>query len=92
MGASESIPNPSPPDENGVVTTKFDVGMTCEGCANAVKRVLTKIEGVQDVNADVDKKTVVVKSDKAVTKEAMLESLMKWGAAANKTVALAKNL
>ena len=23
----------------------FDVGMTCDGCANAVKRILGKVEG-----------------------------------------------
>jgi copper chaperone CopZ len=26
-------------------TTTFDVGMTCEGCANACKRILNKVEG-----------------------------------------------
>ena len=92
MGASESIPNPSPPDADGVVTTKFDVGMTCEGCAGAVKKVLGKLEGVKDVSTNVDKKTVVVKAAKEVTADAMLESLQKWGTAANKSVALAKNL
>ena len=33
-----------------VQTTTFAVGMTCDGCANAVKRILGKIEGVASVD------------------------------------------
>ena len=30
--------------------TKFNVGMTCGGCANAVKRIL-KMDGVTEIDA-----------------------------------------
>eukprot|EP00536_Pseudo-nitzschia_multiseries_P012384 jgi/Psemu1/208494/e_gw1.471.2.1 len=69
--------------------TKFDVGMTCDGCANAVKRVLKKIEGVTEIVTDVDAKSVVVTHDDSVQPQLMLEKLQKWSAASGKSVALA---
>ena len=86
--ATPSGPNPSLPNDSGIITTKFDVGMTCEGCASAVKRVLGKVEGVSEVVTDVDTKVVLVTSTEAATKEIMLEKLNKWGEASGKSVAL----
>jgi copper chaperone len=41
--------------------TQFNVGMTCNGCANAVNKILTKIEGVVfKIDADVPNKKVIV--------------------------------
>eukprot|EP00752_Nemacystus_decipiens_P009243 g8256.t1 len=70
-------------------TTVFNVGMTCEGCASATKRILSKMEGVSAVEADVEAKKVTVSSDGATTKEAMLEALKKWSTASGKSVELA---
>eukprot|EP00567_Pseudictyota_dubia_P018180 CAMPEP_0197439710 /NCGR_PEP_ID=MMETSP1175-20131217/6386_1 /TAXON_ID=1003142 /ORGANISM="Triceratium dubium, Strain CCMP147" /LENGTH=73 /DNA_ID=CAMNT_0042969669 /DNA_START=48 /DNA_END=269 /DNA_ORIENTATION=+ len=70
--------------------TKFDVGMTCEGCANAVKRILGKIDGVSNIDTNVEAKTVVVTADDSVSPQFMLEKLEKWGNAAGKSVALAQ--
>jgi len=39
-------------------TTVFEVGMTCDGCSAAIKRILNKIEGITEVDADVEAKTV----------------------------------
>ncbi|KAL7560698.1 hypothetical protein ACA910_021432 [Epithemia clementina (nom. ined.)] len=72
-----------------MVQTKFNVGMTCEGCSNAVKRILKKIEGVQSVDADLEGKTVTVEADPSVSPESMLEALKKWGSASGKHVELA---
>eukprot|EP00538_Stauroneis_constricta_P005435 CAMPEP_0119559186 /NCGR_PEP_ID=MMETSP1352-20130426/12131_1 /TAXON_ID=265584 /ORGANISM="Stauroneis constricta, Strain CCMP1120" /LENGTH=72 /DNA_ID=CAMNT_0007606813 /DNA_START=105 /DNA_END=323 /DNA_ORIENTATION=+ len=69
--------------------TTFNVGMTCEGCAGAVKRILGKIDGVSDIQTDVQAKTVIVEASDDVTKEFMLEKLLKWGNASGKSVALA---
>jgi len=69
--------------------TRFDVGMTCEGCASAVKRILGKIDGVTDVHTDVASKKVVVQADPSVSQQLMLEKLQKWSAASGKSVALA---
>jgi copper chaperone len=60
--------------------------MTCEGCSNAVKRILGKIEGVQSVETDVAAKLVSVKGTAAP--DVLLTALQKWGTAAGKTVAL----
>ncbi|KAG7358377.1 heavy-metal-associated domain containing protein [Nitzschia inconspicua] len=73
-----------------MVETKFDVGMTCEGCANAVKRILGKIDGVTNVDANVEAKTVIVDADESVSPQLMLEKLQKWSAASGKSVALAQ--
>ncbi len=60
--------------------------MTCQGCANAVNRVLTKIPGVESVAADVPAKLVTVKG--TAEPQVMLEALQKWGTAAGKAVEL----
>eukprot|EP00529_Nitzschia_sp_RCC80_P038294 CAMPEP_0113467472 /NCGR_PEP_ID=MMETSP0014_2-20120614/14831_1 /TAXON_ID=2857 /ORGANISM="Nitzschia sp." /LENGTH=72 /DNA_ID=CAMNT_0000359779 /DNA_START=133 /DNA_END=351 /DNA_ORIENTATION=+ /assembly_acc=CAM_ASM_000159 len=72
-----------------MVETRFDVGMTCEGCANAVKRVLGKIDGVESVECNVEAKTVVVQAPESVDPQLMLEKLEKWSKASGKSVALA---
>lgn len=69
--------------------TRFSVGMTCEGCASAVKRILGKIEGVTDIQTDVEAKSVIVQADESVSPHLMLEKLQAWSAASGKSVALA---
>eukprot|EP00527_Entomoneis_sp_CCMP2396_P006597 CAMPEP_0198142004 /NCGR_PEP_ID=MMETSP1443-20131203/4902_1 /TAXON_ID=186043 /ORGANISM="Entomoneis sp., Strain CCMP2396" /LENGTH=72 /DNA_ID=CAMNT_0043804917 /DNA_START=203 /DNA_END=424 /DNA_ORIENTATION=+ len=72
-----------------MVATRFNVGMTCEGCAGAVKRILGKMDGVHSIDTNVEGKTVVVEADESVTPEMMLEKLKKWGNAGGKFVELA---
>ncbi len=67
-------------------TTTFSVSMTCNGCVNAVKRILGKMEGVTDIKTDVDAKVVEVTG--SADPQTMLQALKKWGDAAGKTVAL----
>lgn len=74
--------HPLPPQSE----TRFTVGMTCEGCSGAVKRILGKIEGVSAVETDVQAKRVVVTGTAAP--EAMLAALKKWGDASGKQVEL----
>ena len=62
--------------------------MTCGGCANAVKRILKKMDGVTEIDADVEKKLVTVDHADAVTPQQMLEALKKWADAAGKSVEL----
>jgi len=69
--------------------TVFNVGMTCDGCANAVKRILIKVDGVSNVETNVETKKVIVTADGNATPEAMLEKLQKWSKASGKSVALA---
>eukprot|EP00904_Undaria_pinnatifida_P007331 jgi/Undpi1/3728/HiC_scaffold_16.g07097.m1 len=72
-------------------TIVFNVGMTCDGCANATKRILGKMEGVSAVEADVEAKKVMVTSNGATTKQAMLDALLKWSSASGKSVELASD-
>lgn len=74
----------APPLQRDVV---FNVSMTCEGCANAVKRVLGKVGGVDAVVTDVPAKKVTVTG--TADSDVMLAALKKWGDAAGKTVELA---
>jgi copper chaperone len=59
--------------------------MTCEGCSNAIKRVLGKLEGISAVETNVAEKLVVVRGSGACEPR-VLEALKKWGTAANKSV------
>ena len=68
--------------------TKFNVGMTCGGCANAVKRILNKMDGVTEVNADVEQKLVTVEHTDGVSAQEMLSALQKWADAAGKSLEL----
>lgn len=41
---------------------EFKVGMTCGGCKTAVTKILQKTPGVSAIDADVDKKQVIVRA------------------------------
>lgn len=73
---------------DATMTTRLRVGMTCGGCAGAVKRILGKVEGVATVETDVEAKSVVVKHTPSASTAAMLEGLHKWADAAGKEVTL----
>ncbi|GAB5036616.1 copper chaperone [Nannochloropsis oceanica] len=71
-------------------TTTFNVGMTCEGCSNAIRRILGKMEGITSIETDLEaKKVVVVHAEDKVKASDILAALEKWGEAAGKDVALA---
>lgn len=53
------------------------VDMTCEGCVNAVKRILGKTEGVESFDVDLALKKVTVRG--SVTPEALVEKVSKMG-------------
>ncbi|KAB0399180.1 hypothetical protein E2I00_000496 [Balaenoptera physalus] len=57
---------------------EFSVDMTCEGCSNAVTRVLNKLGGVQ-FDIDLPNKKVCVDSEHSV--DTLLETLGKTGKA-----------
>lgn len=68
--------------------TLLYVGMTCGGCSGAVKRILNKLSGVEDVDADVDTKKVVVSHDKSIDEDDILRALEAWSKSAGKEVRL----
>eukprot|EP00591_Stephanopyxis_turris_P011117 CAMPEP_0195516676 /NCGR_PEP_ID=MMETSP0794_2-20130614/8277_1 /TAXON_ID=515487 /ORGANISM="Stephanopyxis turris, Strain CCMP 815" /LENGTH=75 /DNA_ID=CAMNT_0040645329 /DNA_START=47 /DNA_END=274 /DNA_ORIENTATION=- len=68
-------------------TVTFEVGMTCGGCANACKRILSKQAGVSEVTANVETKAVVVTGTN-LDAQALLASLQKWANASKKSLKL----
>lgn len=62
--------------------------MVCDGCSNAVKRILGKLPGVTAVETNVETKEVVVKSTGETAPEDMVVALKKWADAGGKVVEL----
>lgn len=58
-------------------TVVLRVGMTCEGCVGAVKRVLGKMEGVESFDVEIKEQKVTVKGN--VTPDAVLQTVSKTG-------------
>ncbi|KAH8549439.1 hypothetical protein BGW37DRAFT_117223 [Umbelopsis sp. PMI_123] len=55
----------------------FNVEMSCSGCSGAVTRALTKLDGVQKVDCDLEQQTVVVQSD--LPRDVILATIKKTG-------------
>ena len=83
-------PSALPPRFVMSTQTTFNVGMTCEGCANACKRILGKVEGVTEIVTDVEAKTCVVTHSEQVDPADMLAKLQVWSKASGKSVELAQ--
>uniref|UniRef100_A0A0E0EJ40 HMA domain-containing protein n=1 Tax=Oryza meridionalis TaxID=40149 RepID=A0A0E0EJ40_9ORYZ len=58
-------------------TVVLRVGMSCEGCVGAVKRVLGKMQGVESFDVDIKEQKVTVKGN--VTPDAVLQTVSKTG-------------
>lgn len=58
---------------------EFGVEMTCEGCSNAIKNVLNKKEGINDIEIDLKGKKVFVTS--ALSSDEILQTIKKSGKA-----------
>ena len=67
---------------------EFKVGMTCGGCSGAVTRILGKIEGVSNIDANIEAKLVKVTCEDSVENQVMLDALLKWAEASKKEVQL----
>ncbi|CDK26840.1 unnamed protein product [Kuraishia capsulata CBS 1993] len=61
----------------------FDVTMTCSGCSNAVNRVLTKLEGVKNIDISLEKQTVDVKTTASLDYDSVLKTITKTGKKVN---------
>lgn len=64
----------------------FPLHTYSEGCAGAIKRILGKMDGVTNVETNVEEKSVKVTADEGVTAEQCAEKLAKWSAASGKYV------
>ena len=54
-------------------------GMSCMHCVNTVKRALSEIDGVLEVEVSLEKRTARVKLDKEVPFETLREAVQQWG-------------
>ena len=60
--------------------TAHTADISCEGCANAIRRALSRLQGVTSVEVDVSAKEVAVGYDPAVVRpEEVLERLSRAG-------------
>jgi len=69
--------------------TVFNVEMSCSGCSNACTRILNKIDGVSNVQADLDGQKITVSHASSVDPKVMLAALQKWATNSGKSVSLA---
>ncbi|XP_047076972.1 copper transport protein ATX1-like [Lolium rigidum] len=58
-------------------TVELKVAMSCGGCSGAVKRVLTKMQGVETFDIDMEQQKVTVKGN--VTPEDVFQTVSKTG-------------
>ena len=77
--------------QNFNIKTIFKVDMSCDGCSNAIGRILKRINGVTKFNINKKKTSVEVFYNKdIVTEQEILSELKRWGAAAGKNVEIFK--
>lgn len=61
----------------------FDVSMSCSGCSNAVNRVLTKLDGVDNIDISLEKQTVDVTTSDKLEYDTVLLTISKTGKKVN---------
>jgi len=54
-------------------------GIVCEGCANAIKKAVGKVEGVSEVEVNVATKTVTVTHDAKTPRQTIASALDRAG-------------
>ncbi|OLY83337.1 Copper transport protein ATX1 [Smittium mucronatum] len=79
---SSSLPSPhlSPKYQFSFLscnTYKFKVAMNCNGCSGSVKRVLDRLDGVQDVDIDLPSQTVSVTT--SLPQDTIFQTIRKTG-------------
>ena len=55
---------------------ELNVGMTCEGCTGAIKRILGKVDSIKEVDCDIASRKVTVKA--TADDLDIAEMLSKW--------------
>eukprot|EP00516_Mucochytrium_quahogii_P010983 CAMPEP_0203785590 /NCGR_PEP_ID=MMETSP0100_2-20121128/1118_1 /ASSEMBLY_ACC=CAM_ASM_000210 /TAXON_ID=96639 /ORGANISM=" , Strain NY0313808BC1" /LENGTH=63 /DNA_ID=CAMNT_0050687723 /DNA_START=879 /DNA_END=1067 /DNA_ORIENTATION=- len=61
----------------GKQETVLNVEMSCGGCSSAVSRILKKVDGVDQVSANLDDQSVTVTHSDMVSSETVLDALKK---------------
>lgn len=55
---------------------ELNVGMTCEGCSGAIKRILGKVDSIKEIDCDIPNTKVTVKA--TADDLDIAEMLSKW--------------
>ena len=66
----------------------FNVAMSCGGCSGAVTKILQKVDGVKDIDANLETKKVTISCDDHVDESILNERLQKWSSSSGKKVEL----
>lgn len=53
--------------------------IVCDGCVNAIKNSVGNLEGVSQVEVDVEKKRVTIKHDQRASRESLVDALDQAG-------------
>lgn len=66
--------------ENQTNTTKVTApDIVCGGCAASIKKALGNVEGVKEVDVDVETKAVTIEHDSAVSRGTIIDTLDRAG-------------
>ncbi|CAK9297046.1 unnamed protein product [Gordionus sp. m RMFG-2023] len=57
---------------------KYNVEMTCEGCASAIRNVLNKLPDIENIETDVQNNEVTVRTS-STSREDILNQIKKTG-------------
>ena len=82
---------PTPSSRHRTRGDRHDHTRRCGGCSGAITRILTKVDGVNKVEPDLEtqKVTVEVADGSGIDGEALLETLAAWANSAGKKVSVA---
>lgn len=58
---------------------QFDVAMSCSGCSGAVNRVLTKLDGVSDIDISLETQLVNVTTNESLDYDTVYKTIAKTG-------------
>lgn len=58
---------------------KYNVVMTCSGCSGAVNRVLSRTNGVTNIDISLENQSVSVKTDDSTSYDDVLKAIQKTG-------------
>ncbi len=61
--------------ETRKTTTVRTPDITCGGCASSIKNALGKMEGVRQIEVDINTKTVSIEHDAQVSRQQIVEKL-----------------
>lgn len=61
----------------------YDVTMACSGCSNAVNRVLTKMDGVKNIDISLPAQSVDVTTEEGLSYDDVLQKIAKTGKKVN---------